>query len=213
LYFVFRGTNDYQDVMVDLNFILVPFTEGNKKCKVHGGFMSQFSVFKECVLKTVDENKKDIETIKFIGHSLGGALATLFAGYLASLSDLTHNEIKVVCHTFGSPRVGNKNYVKWFQKNVSSSNCIRIMNQKDPVAQIPISPYFHHVSNTKCIMDDLTVTDLPDIKFCSRLLNFKFNCCKPALAHSCDKYIEVLTKLYEKDRIFEPITSTKFFQV
>ena len=206
LYFVFRGTNDYQDVMVDLNFILVPFAEDNKKCKVHRGFMTQFSVFKECVLKTVLENKKNIETIKFIGHSLGGALATLFAGYLASLREL---EIKVVCHTFGSPRVGNKNYVKWFQKNISSSNCIRIMNQKDPVAQIPISPFFHHVSNTKCIMDDLTVTDLPDIKFFSRLLNFKFNCCKPALAHSCDKYIEVLTKLYEKQStdIFEPITT------
>jgi predicted lipase len=195
LYFVFRGTNDYQDVIADLNFILVPFDEGNKKCKVHQGFMTQFSVFKDSVLRTILEHKKDIEIIKFIGHSLGGALATLFTGYVANL----HSELKVVCHTFGSPRVGNKNYAKWFQKNVCSSNCIRIMNQNDPVAQIPISAFFQHVSNTKCIMDDLTVKDLPDRSFWSRLVNFKINCCKPVLAHSCEKYIEVLTKLYEKD--------------
>ena len=193
LYFIFRGTNDSQDVMVDLNFILVPFIEGNKKCKVHGGFLKQFSVFKESVLKTVLENSNDIEHIKFIGHSLGAALATLFSGYIASL----HPRLKVSCHTFGSPRVGNKHYAKWFQKNVSSCNCCRIMNQKDPVAQIPMSGYFQHVSNAKCIMDDLTVKDLPDKKFFSRLANFKINCCKPVLAHSCEKYIENLIKLYE----------------
>ena len=192
LYFVFRGTNDFQDVMIDLNFILVPFDEGNKKCKVHRGFMTQFSVLKDPILKTICEHAKNIETIKCIGHSLGGALATLFAGYIASL----HLKINVLCHTFGSPRVGNKNYAIWFKQNVSSSNCVRIMNKKDPVAQIPISVYFHHVSDAKCIMSDLTVKNVPERIWYSRLSNLNINCCKPASAHSCEQYIEVLMKLY-----------------
>lgn len=192
LYFVFRGTNDFQDVMIDLNFILVPFDESNKKCKVHRGFMTQFNVLKEPILKTVCENAKNIETIKCIGHSLGGALATLFAGYIGSL----HLKVDVLCHTFGSPRVGNKNYAIWFNQNVSSSNCVRIMNKKDPVAQIPISVYFHHVSDAKCIMSDLTVKNAPERIWYSRLSNLSINCCKPVLAHSCEQYIEVLMKLY-----------------
>ena len=194
LYFVFRGTNDFQDVMNDLNFILVPFDEGNKKCKVHRGFMTQFNVLKDSILKTICEEAKNIETIKCIGHSLGGALATLFAGYIASL----HQKINVLCHTFGSPRVGNKNYSRWFKKNVSSSNCVRIMNKKDPVAQIPISVYFYHVSDAKCIMNDLTVKNVPERLWYSRLSNLSINLCNPVSAHSCEQYIEVLMKLYLK---------------
>ena len=199
LYFIFRGTNDSQDVMIDLNFILVPFIEGNKKCKIHRGFLKQFSIIKEPILKTILENANNIEDIKFIGHSLGATLATLFAGYVASL----HPQIKVLCHTFGSPRIGNKHYVKWFQENISSSNCVRIMNQKDPVAQIPMSGFFQHVSNAKCIMDDLTVKDLPDKKFLSRLANLQLNCCKSVSPHSCEKYIENLMKLYEQSKNIE----------
>jgi hypothetical protein len=131
---------------------------------------------------------------------LGGALATLFAGHVARFHrgyvDETKHEIKVVCHTFGSPRVGNKHFARWFQENVKASDCARIMNLRDPVAQIPISAYFQHVSDAVCIMDDLTVKDLPDGKWYWRLASFRSNCLNPVLAHSCDQYIERLMKLY-----------------
>jgi predicted lipase len=199
LYVIFRGTNDSQDVVIDLNFILISFIECNKKCKVHRGFLKQFSAIKDPILKTIVENANNIENIIFIGHSLGGALAILFTGYVASL----YPKIKVSCHTFGSPRVGNKHYVKWFQNNVSCSNCVRITNQNDPVTQIPISGYFQHVSIAKCMMNNLTVKDLPDKKFLARLANLQINCCKPVLAHSCQKYIENLMKLYDQSNIEE----------
>jgi predicted lipase len=202
LYFVFRGTNDAQDAMVNIDLIRVPFFEGQKQShiKVHGGFKRQFDVLKEPILKTLTKYMKDVETIQLVGHSLGGALATLFAGHIARFHrgfvDGFQREIKVVCHTFGSPRVGNKHFARWFQENVKASDCARIMNLKDPVAQIPISAYFQHVSDAVCIMDDLTVKDLPDGKWYWRLANFKMNVCKPVLAHSCDQYIEGLMKLY-----------------
>jgi predicted lipase len=192
LYFVFRGTNDAQDALVDLDVARVPYFEGIKQSniKVHGGFMKQFEALKEPVLKTLGKYLKDIDVVYFVGHSLGGALATLFAGEVARLQ----HEFKVVCHTFGSPRVGNGAYSRWFQENVKDS--VRITNLRDPVVQIPISAYFQHVSDAKCIMDDLSVKDLPDGKWYWRLANFKVNVCKPVLAHSCDQYIERLMKIY-----------------
>jgi hypothetical protein len=74
---------------------------------------------------------------------------------------------------------------------------------RDPVVQIPISAYFQHVSDAKCIMDDLTVKDVPDGKWYWRLANFKMNVCKPVLAHSCDQYIESLMKLYMNYKIMD----------
>jgi len=202
LYFVFRGTNDAQDALVDIDLIRVPFFEGQKQShiKVHGGFKKQFDALKEPILKTLTKYMKQVETVQFVGHSLGGALATLFAGHVARFHrgyvDGFQREIKVVCHTFGSPRVGNKHFARWFQENVKASDCARIMNREDPVAQMPISAYFQHVSDAVCIMDDLTVKDLPDGKWYWRLANFRSNCCNPVLAHSCDQYIERLMKLY-----------------
>lgn len=202
LYFVFRGTNDTQDALVDLNVARVPFFEGLKQSHilVHAGFKKQFDVLKDGVLKTLTKYMKQVETVQFVGHSLGGALATLFAGHVARFHrgyvDGFHREIKVVCHTFGSPRVGNKHFVRWFQENVKASDCARIMNCEDPVAQMPLSARFEHVSDAKCIMDDLTIKDLPDTKWYWRLLGFRSKCCNPVLAHSCDQYIERLMKMY-----------------
>ena len=204
LYFVFRGTNDTQDALVNIDLIRVPFFEGQKQShiKVHGGFKKQFDVLKDGVLKTLTKYMKQVDTIQFVGHSLGGALATLFAGHVARFHrgyvDGFQREIKVVCHTFGSPRVGNKHFARWFQENVKASDCARIMNREDPVAQIPISAYFQHVSDAVCIMDDLSVKDLPDGKWYWRLMNFRSNCCNPVLAHSCDQYIERLMKIFSE---------------
>lgn len=200
LYFVFRGTNDAQDALVNINVARVPFFEGLKQShiKVHAGFKKQFDALKEPILKTLTKYMKHVETVQFVGHSLGGALATLFAGHVARFHrgyvDEFKHEIKVICHTFGSPRVGNKHFARWFQENVS--DCARMMNREDPVAQMPLSARFEHVSDALCIMDDLTVKELPDTKWYWRLLGFRSKCCNPVLAHSCDQYIERLTKMY-----------------
>lgn len=200
LYFSFRGTNELQDSIVNLGLKLIPFFEGMKQShiKVHSGFMRQFTALKEPVITTIKKYLDRIDTIHFVGHSLGGALATLFAGYVARFHrgymDRYHKDVDVVCHTFGAPRVGNRHYARWFQENVKL--CARITNLNDPVAQMPCSAYFQHVSDTKCIMDDLTIKEIPDGPWYTRLFDFKLSCCAPALSHTCDQYIERLMKLY-----------------
>lgn len=193
LYIVFRGTESSQDVVINLDIGRVPLLPNNKDILVHQGFLKQFNSLKDAILKKIKDKFLNINEIICIGHSLGGALATLAAGHLA---DLYKNDHEVICHTFGSPRVGNKQFVRWFQENVKSPENARIINHADPVCQIPLSSRFEHVSDAICIMDNFTVKDLPDTKWYWRLLGFRSKCCNPVLPHTCDQYIERLIKIY-----------------
>ena len=58
------------------------------------------------------------------GHSLGGGMATLAAG--------RQQQRCVYLYTYGSPRVGNKEY--GFNFNV---NCYRVQNNNDIVPRVP----------------------------------------------------------------------------
>jgi triacylglycerol lipase len=61
-------------------------------------------------------------TMYYIGHSLGGALATLAAAYFGSL----YPDVRHVCITFGAPRVGNAVFISEFKKHVDES--VRCVN-------------------------------------------------------------------------------------
>ena len=53
------------------------------------------------------------------GHSLGGALAQLAAHDIATAArEQMHLRIKVICYTYGSPRVGNHSFAREYDKLV-----------------------------------------------------------------------------------------------
>ena len=197
LVFVFRGTESFQDVITDLDVRRVPYME-NTGLLVHAGFLGQFNSLKLNLIKTIEKYSGKIDKILCIGHSLGGALATLASGHFGSLYN---GKIPVTCHTFGSPRVGNGAYAEWFSRQVTLH--VRIMNQDDPVSQMPISCRFEHCSEATCVKEDLTVEIRKDTKWYWRVLRFKSNCCFPVLAHTCDQYIDHMVKLYKKDNKVE----------
>ena len=58
------------------------------------------------------------------GHSLGAALATLYADRIADMHS--------VCYTFGSPRVGDKQLIE----NMNFT-CYRFRNNNDIVTRVP----------------------------------------------------------------------------
>lgn len=69
------------------------------------------------------------------GHSLGGALATLFAFFVAC-EEWTP---LVQCVTFASPRVGNIEFARAFRRMESTGKLrkLRIVNHLDPVTRVP----------------------------------------------------------------------------
>ena len=73
------------------------------------------------------EKHKDNEGILITGHSLGGAIATIFAADLISIGyDNT------IIYTFGAPRVGNSQFTDWFWKYHKGVH-FRVTQKRDPI--------------------------------------------------------------------------------
>ena len=188
----FRGTESKRDVLVDLNFFRTKFYMPNvtNNVYVHKGFYNQFnSVFNKLdnnITNYMLENNTNKELI-FIGHSLGGALATLGSCYYAN----KYPNIKTSCVTFGSPRVGNRSFVKIFNKTVSES--YRFVNDNDPVPCLPSRLRYKHVKGCKWLYQDTILNETKGWRFIRFLKNSFFSifgCGYNALAdHSCENYI------------------------
>lgn len=106
--------------------------------KVHSSFWSQFKSVEEVITQKIEENP-DARVILFTGHSVGGALAQIAAAYYGTIYT---GRFRFVCHTFGSPRVGNKHFVKWFSDHVDEN--VRVQNEKDPIPMFPLGTEWVH---------------------------------------------------------------------
>lgn len=90
-------------------------------------------------------------TVFVTGHSLGGALATLAA--LDLRVSLGLPDVRVV--SFGSPRVGNYIFSKWFEKEIGPH--WRFTHNRDIVPSVPPGYMgFHHVSQEVWVVDVLS---------------------------------------------------------
>ena len=75
------------------------------------------------------------------GHSLGGALASLCALDIQyNILDKCALSIEIVCVTFGCPKVGNKYFVKSFNKRIP--NYYNFRNGWDLICVLPPLPWF-----------------------------------------------------------------------
>lgn len=89
-----------------------------------------------------------LPTVFTSGHSLGGALATLAALDLKMTLNLT--DVRVI--TFGSPRVGNHVFTKWFEDTVGPS--WRFTHDRDIVPSVPPGYMgFHHLAHEIWVVD------------------------------------------------------------
>ncbi len=141
----FRGTAGVNDVLTDINSTAVSYEHG----KVHKGFYdsSEAARSMENVIPVLDpihqrssslnsviRNAKNENTIFLVvGHSLGGAIATL---YSTSLLNRGVPKSKILVYTYGAPSVGDMTYVNTYDGNLYLH---RVRNQYDPV---PFAAYF-----------------------------------------------------------------------
>ena len=163
----FRGTSSWVDVLHDLDTRPVPADPSRRPedITVHAGFRLKFFAIKEALEDLLVSNQHEFETVIVTGHSLGGALATIAAPFLA---DYFPTKI-VKCISFGSPRVGNENFVKWFNSAVDTN--VRVINEHDPVPHLPLGPAYHHVSDGVCIVpDSAAIYSFAEIPVGERLL-------------------------------------------
>jgi len=108
--------------------------------RVHVGFLKQYNSIKFSIFFTIFRAMSKRETpqrVIFVGHSLGGALATLAAAGTKALFP----QVMVQCTTFGSPRVGNAAFAAYFDAVVDCSE--RYVNASDKVPKNPTLGYAH----------------------------------------------------------------------
>jgi len=139
IYVVWRGSESKKDFQNDASIDKVPFLNDGEK--VHIGFKYCWeSVLGdtydaiETALENLQGKTKDIVVC---GHSLGGAVATLYAHSIKK----HYPEYNIKSVTIGSPRVGNKT----FKENYDSYeiDTLRVVHNNDLVTHTPYIRFYH----------------------------------------------------------------------
>ena len=132
--------------------------------RVHGGFLRAYESVRARVFAAVDDviaaethedaeddhdgSRDDTWHVFVTGHSLGGALATLFACELSRRSAsgsraVGRDPLAVTMYNFGSPRVGDGVFCDAYNALVPDS--VRVVNRADLVPTLPALLGYRHV--------------------------------------------------------------------
>ncbi|QIN54213.1 class 3 lipase [Cedratvirus kamchatka] len=141
-YLVFRGTTNYAETVIDLEFhqtefiqktfpldfeVISPVDEEiTSEPLVHCGFYKVYSYLSQKVNLAL--HALSVDKIYLAGHSMGAALALLFAYALPS-------RYQKHVYIFACPRVGNYEFVKKVEESVEQ--LYNIQNETDVVPQLP----------------------------------------------------------------------------
>lgn len=186
---VFRGSESKSDWYYDFMILKKKIMHGiYDDVHVHSGFFRQLhdtSVYEKIVetLKTLLHEHPDFD-IYITGHSLGGALCTLFGFELSHEID---NQVSVI--SFASPRVGNQAFKDAFDGKTNLEH-YRVTNDHDVITGTPMV-LFKHVGKNIAICEDK----------CELFENYEygwwkyslFNCYSPG-DHDVDLYYKRLCK-------------------
>jgi triacylglycerol lipase len=138
-----RGTvPGLQDIATDLN---IGMQIGPSGWPVHAGFNDTFRSLLPAVRSHLQGRSPSC--IHCVGHSLGGALATLMADYLSE-----SRIAEVALYTFGSPRVGALGFAGNLTAKLGSYNINRVYHNADPISMIPLFPFAHVPTDTRDVL-------------------------------------------------------------
>jgi hypothetical protein len=143
-----RGTEGLLEWLQDARYLLVkcPFLKGAGNTE--DGFTA---VYQSLRLTTDPKSTRLIEalpnmafphpvsSLTICGHSLGGALVTLFALDVAANIRFTHPAV----YSYASPRTGDSSFVDTYNQLVP--NTLRFANRLDIVPKVPLRPPYQHV--------------------------------------------------------------------
>ena len=104
----------------------------------HCGFQHCFESMLPEIRSFFASFKGSVKVVHCIGHSLGGAVASLAADWVAQA--LKH---PTKLYTFGCPRVGTELFVKRTTASIGADNIFRVYHRTDPVPMVPLYPFMH----------------------------------------------------------------------
>lgn len=104
---------------------------------VHKGFKTTFDSVLTNLGRTGTHLAMDADVVHCVGHSLGGAVATLVAAHFAAQGK------QVKLYTFGSPRVGAAGTYAAMHQALGQQNIFRVAHDLDPISLVGPFPYIH----------------------------------------------------------------------
>jgi hypothetical protein len=109
---------------------------------VHVGFSHIFKSMRLDIDSFISLQKNDrknpVQTIHCIGHSLGGAVATLAAEWVRRTT-----QKDVILYTFGAPKPGFEGFATSLTTRLGPQNVHRVYHATDPVPMVPLYPFAH----------------------------------------------------------------------
>ncbi len=147
----FRGTASLDDVLDDGDVPKRAFTPSagtlSTSVQLEAGFYGIYNDTGAGMTQSMRQQLQQLlakdspSSVYVTGHSLGGALAHLFAfdlsfgAYASAFTRLT---------TFASPRVGDDGWRDTYDARIPSANSIRVYNQQDLVPKVPPKDFGYH---------------------------------------------------------------------
>ncbi|MGN0922546.1 MAG: lipase family protein [Cellvibrio sp.] len=185
-FIIFRGTQLVVDWGTNLNIGTQSINSG----LVHEGFYKAVSSMKDQVREFVLKARND-GAVHFhcIGHSLGGAIATLCVDWLKSALN-----VSAYLYTFGAARPGLSNFANKFNRQIATDRIHRVYHTGDIVPLIAPWP-FVHAPNSRISGKIVAGGVMPGVEW-----------------HSMTKYIESVKKHSWKTLITEgerPFSATE----
>jgi len=139
----FRGTvpTDINNLIEDGDIVWTKVYDLCPKCKVSTGFYKAYMSVRDQIFNDFKQlhgmSQYHSYSIKITGHSLGGAMATIFAMYMVN------QKYTFTLITFGCPRVGNREFAQAVNNDIPHN--YRNVYQNDVVPQVPSNAlgYYH----------------------------------------------------------------------
>ena len=176
----FRGTesNSIEDIKADANAVTQNCETGGN---IHSGFSEAYQEVRFDIEETLNEEEFKSEPLFITGHSLGGALATIVA------KKITHGGGNAGCYTFGSPRVGDEEWIADIKtplyRMVNAADCVTMLppssetisfiawivglpNIGKPLRKFLLSTFggYHHGGDMRYMTNCKTMDDYNDVK-------------------------------------------------
>ena len=177
----FRGINgiDWSDIKANIDLRNHQICLGENFGNVQKGYWIYINSVFQDLMNQIDNEKCNINTINFSGHSMGSILAALAAFRLAvELKNIENSNITINCHTFGGPRFCDKTFSNNFMKYVPNSTHTIIKG--DFVPDI-VNGFDHCIKNVHYLEDPKIDTG-----------HFE--------RHACKKYVEILQTLSKQNK-------------
>ena len=177
LFVAFRGSSNLENWIDDAQFSHTCF---NNNICIDKGFHKLYETLNHTIIKKI--NKHQNKNLLITGHSLGAALATLLTYEL-------NKDYNISLITFGSPRVGNKEFVKEMLKQNFLSN--RITHYFDIVPHLP-----QEILNYKHLPGEIWYNELnSEFKICNDEIDEDNECsnkCSPFFCTSTSDHLNYL---------------------